>query len=103
MTFNKAYPSSDLWITYDDTLGYDMIPHQDAGSWRLVLDGAALLENRAHSQQFAGAWWIMPYSLHWFLAGVSAGTHNVRLQSIRFGGAASLLHGWPEQGINLSF
>ena len=99
MTFTKQTAASDLWITYDDTLGWEMIPYGDAASWRLVLDGTALLENRVHSQQFAAPWWIMPYSLQWYLQGIAAGSHTVRIQSVKMGGAASTLQGWPEQGL----
>ncbi len=98
LTFTKKTAASDLWITYDDTLGWNMVPYTDAGSWRLTLDGVARLENRFHSQQVAYYWYIMPFSLHWYMQNVAAGSHTIKIQAVRFGGSSEVLHGWPDQG-----
>lgn len=97
VTFGKARPDTVVRLTYQDTLGYHMVGHNDACRWRLVVDGAVYDRMfRTHSSAARG-WRIQPLQLEWFLTGLAAGNHTYRIQVQRpiAGAASECLAGWP--------
>jgi hypothetical protein len=102
LTINKQRANTDIFITYIDTLGWNMAGAGDAGDWRLVVDGTARPANRLYGQNGVG-WYIMPFNLIWYFQNMAAGSHTFLMQTVRSGASSEMLHAWPEQDSNTFF
>ena len=102
LNFNKAAAGSDIFVMYMDTLGWHVTCYSELGEIRLVVDGSPRAANRAHGST-AWGWYMMPFSFLWYIQGMSAGAHNVRLQAVRYGCASDILIGWADNDVNNIF
>jgi hypothetical protein len=96
LTFTKRWANTDLWVTYDESIGWYQRSGGDAGDFRLTLDGTARSANKIYSQSGYG-YYMMPFGIVWWIPSIATGLHTVRIQALIYTGSASnIALGWPD-------
>jgi hypothetical protein len=95
--FTKRFASSFLKVTYQDTLGASTDTY-DACNWRILLDGNAI-SVFSDADLLGPTNWRMSNAAHVAIAsGISAGTHQIRIENHRRPGTSECLQGWNTSG-----
>lgn len=99
VTYTKLSNTTALLVTYEDSFGFVMNGTASiACMWRILLDGSIVGREKYSHSSSATNWRIWSGSYKWFLTGVSAGTHTIKVQvnGPNAGATASngCLHGW---------
>ena len=76
-----------------------MLSQTDAGEVQVALDSSVFRLNRFYSAAGIG-FYGMPFSLVYYFQGVSAGSHNIKIRVLRYGGSRETLFGWPDADTN---
>lgn len=96
-SFTKRFASSFLKVTYQDTLGAHTSNYAGC-DWRILLDGNKISEFSDADLQ-GNSSWRMSNAAHVAIAtGISAGSHQIRIENRRNSGTIECLQGWNTHG-----
>lgn len=95
ISYSKRSAATDLWVSYNDNLGFLATGVADGVGFRLTVDGTPYLESRMYSGNSSLGWFEQPCSLMFFIPDLAAGSHTFAIQAIVYAGASQVTLGNP--------